>query len=201
MGSPGSLERPRLWIVAGPNGSGKSTLYEIGDIDDFGRAVWIINPDKLSARLVEAESLEGVSANMSALDRIRAWLEVSIAAYQTIGVETVLSTDKYRSLVVAAKSRGYDVRLLYVLLRDVELNIARVRLRAQRGGHDVPVDKIRSRRVRSLEQLQWFFHEAEQALVFDNSGAEPQLLASKRPDRIWIDPSAPDEIRRLSVSV
>ena len=47
--------RPKLWIVAGPNGSGKSTLYDTTLIDDFGRSVWIINPDLLTQRIIDQE--------------------------------------------------------------------------------------------------------------------------------------------------
>lgn len=52
------------------------------------------------------------------------WLRISIRTYKTIGVETVLSTDKYRKLVLMAKSHGFEIRLLYVTLRTVGLNIA-----------------------------------------------------------------------------
>ena len=47
-------ERPILWIVAGPNGSGKSTLYDQTDIEDFGKSVWIINPDAECAEVCHA---------------------------------------------------------------------------------------------------------------------------------------------------
>jgi len=97
------VEAPRFWIVAGPNGSGKSTLYDRTDIEGFGRSVWIINPDLLSSRLHEQEGLDAVAANREALNRIWAWLEASIRAHQTVGVETVLSTAKYRRLVDEAK--------------------------------------------------------------------------------------------------
>lgn len=56
-------------------------------------------------------------ANREALERIQAWLDASIAAHQTVGVETVLSTDKYWALVIRAKSLGFQIRLLYVKLQ------------------------------------------------------------------------------------
>lgn len=132
---------PSLWIVAGPNGSGKSTLYDATDIEGFGRSVWIINPDLLSSRIVHHEKLHPDEANRQALVRIQNWLYASILAHQTVGVETVLSTDKYRSLVTQAQATGFKIRLLYVMLRDVELNIQRVRQRVAEGGHDVPEEK------------------------------------------------------------
>jgi predicted ABC-type ATPase len=105
-------ERPTLWIVAGPNGSGKSSLYGNTDIEAFDRSIWIINPDLLTRRIQEIEKLSLHEANVQAITRIEAWLEVSIQAHQTVGVETVLSTDKYRRLVIAAKERQFEFRLM-----------------------------------------------------------------------------------------
>jgi predicted ABC-type ATPase len=184
-------DAPSLWIVAGPNGSGKSTLYDATDIEGFGRSVWIINPDLLSARIVHHEKLPADKANRQALVRIQNWLNASILAHQTVGVETVLSTDKYRSLVTQAQATGFKIRLLYVMLRDVELNIQRVRQRVAEGGHDVPEDKIRQRHKRSLQQMPWFLDKSDFALIYDNSGASPKLIGRKQDGLIEIDKSAP----------
>lgn len=192
---PPKPEPPRLWIVAGPNGSGKSTLYSATDIEGFGPSVWIINPDVLAARIQHGERKPLLRANGEALDRIREWLEASLRAYQTIGVETVLSTDKYRSLVRRAKARGFEIRLLYVALQSVEMNIERVRLRVASGGHKVAERKIRERYERSFKQLPWFLAHADLALLFDNSGAVPRQIGRKYRRTLEIDPSAPQPIR------
>jgi predicted ABC-type ATPase len=189
-----SVETPRFWIVAGPNGSGKSTLYHATDIEGFGRSVWIINPDLLAARLHSQEGLELSHANTEALNRIWTWLEASISAHQTVGVETVLSTDKYRRLVETAKARGFEFRLLYITLRSADLNVERVRKRVLAGGHNVPEEKIRQRRERSFQQLPWFLDRADFALIYDNT-SEPVLVGRKHHGVIEIDPSAPSEIK------
>jgi predicted ABC-type ATPase len=188
------FDRPKLWIVAGPNGSGKSSLYTNSDIEDFAGSVWIINPDVLSARILQTENLAPVDANLAAVKRIGSWLEASIDAYQTIGVETVLSTDKYRVLVSRAKAHDFEVRLIYVVLASVAINIERIRLRVAKGGHDVPPDKIVARRERSLAQLPWFLEQADRAWIFDNSGATPRLIGDKRDGEIVLDPAALSEI-------
>jgi predicted ABC-type ATPase len=187
--------RPTLWIVAGPNGSGKSSLYGNTDIEAFDQSVWIINPDLLTRRIQEIEQLPLNEANVQAVKRIEAWLEVSIQVHQTVGVETVLSTDKYRRLVIAAKERQFEFRLIFVMLETPELNVQRVRLRVSKGGHDVPEEKIRARWNRSLEQLPWFLEQADQAALFDNSGAVPRLIGRKIDGSIVIDPSAPLPLR------
>lgn len=174
--------------MAGPNGSGKSTSYDNSDIEEFNRSVWIINPDLLAARIRDTEDLPLGEANLQAVNRIERWLEASIEAHQTVGVETVLSTSKYRRLVELAKTKGFEVRLIYVILRSPDLNVERVRLRVQKGGHDVPEAKIRERYVRSLEQMPWFLAQADWAWILDNSMGRPLIIAAKRDGEITIDP-------------
>ena len=74
-------------------------FYGDTNIADAAGSFWIINPDLLTFRIrsVERKSLRG--ANLEAVKRVEAWLEASINAHQSIGVETVLSTAKYRRLV------------------------------------------------------------------------------------------------------
>lgn len=178
--------RPRLWIVAGPNGCGKSTAYSRSDIAEFDGSVWIINPDLLTARLVAEEALPTSGANLQAVVRIEKWLQASIDVHQTIGVETVLSTPKYRPMVERAKELGFEIRLIYVIVDSVETQIERVRLRVLKGGHDVPNDRIVARRARSLEQLSWFFDQADYALIYDNSSAQPRVMVELRDDIIRV---------------
>ena len=136
------------------------------------------------------EGLELQPANLEAVQRIEAWLEASIRAHQTVGVETVLSTSKYRRLVIEAKARRFEVRIIYILLDSPERNVERVRLRVEKGGHAVPEDKIRERYEKSLDQLPWFLDQAEQAWIFDNSGATPQRIGQKQGGIVTLDPTA-----------
>jgi predicted ABC-type ATPase len=195
-------QRPTLWIVAGPNGSGKSTLYEGTIIEDFGRSVWIINPDRLTQRIVDQERLDIRSANGAALDRIMDWLKASVAAHQTVGVETVLSTDKYQELVIKAKTLGFEIRLIYVILRSPELSVERVKRRASMGGHHVAESDVVRRFGKSLLQLPWFLDQADRAFFYDNSGSTPKRVAEKRADgRILLDPEAPAPLKSAILSL
>jgi predicted ABC-type ATPase len=182
-------------MIAGPNGAGKSSLYGNTDIEAFDQSVWIINPDLLTERIRQVENLGQREANLEAVTRIEAWLDASIHTHQTIGVETVLSTDKYRRHVLAAKKNQYEYRLIYVVLRSPDLSVERVRLRVKKGGHDVPEDKIRERWARSIQQLPWFLEQADEAVIFDNSGATPVQIGLKQNGKIKVDPSAPPALR------
>jgi predicted ABC-type ATPase len=174
---------PRLWIVAGPNGSGKSTIYRRSEVAEFDGSVWIINPDLLTKRLESHEGMTLADANLAAVRRVETWLDASIDVHQTIGVETVLSTPKYRRLVVKAKQRGFDVRLIYIYVDTIERQLERIQVRVAKGGHDVPAEKVAARRDRSFAELPWFFWRANQAWIMDNSGAEPKIVARKEDER------------------
>jgi predicted ABC-type ATPase len=188
-------ERPTFWVVAGPNGSGKTSLYSDVDIEAFDQSVWIINPDLLTARIQRGEHLTLSEANLQAVVRIEVSLEASINAYQTIGVETVLPTEKYRRLVLAAKQKHFEFRLIYVVLESPDLNIERVRQRVIKGGHGVDEMKIRERWKKSLQQLPWFLDQADRAAICDNSGARPRRVGWKADGAVYIHPAAPAAIR------
>jgi predicted ABC-type ATPase len=185
-----AAEPPVLLIVAGPNGSGKSTVYQNADFAWQGRSVWIINPDLLAARISQVEAMSLPEANVASVVRIEAWLEASIKTHQTIGVETVLSTGKYRRLVTAAKALGFELWLLYVMLDSPDRNVERVKLRVLKGGHEVEEGKIRDRYKRSLDQLPWFLERADRAWIFDNSGADPRYIGEKSDGVIMLDEAA-----------
>jgi predicted ABC-type ATPase len=144
---------------------------------------------------VPLERLTQQAANLVAVQRIETWLQASIDAHQSIGVETVLSTNKYRRLVEAAKQRGYEIRLIYVILQNADLNVERVRLRVQKGGHNVPAGKVRERWTRSLKQLPWFLNQADWALLFDNS-AELRVIGRKEGGVVVLDPTAPPDVQK-----
>lgn len=152
--------------------------------------MWIVNPDLLTARIRDTEGLPLLDANRSAVERIEAWLDASIDVHKTVGVETVLSTDKYRRLVAKAKARDFAVWLLYVVLDTPERNIERVKLRVRKGGHDVPEDKIRARYARSLAQFPWFLEQADDAWIYDNSRAEPKRIGEKHEGIVMLDENA-----------
>jgi predicted ABC-type ATPase len=182
-------------MVAGPNGSGKSSLYDDKNIDVFDQSVWIINPDILTERIRQIEKLDPRAANVEAVVRVEAWLEASIRAHQTVGVETVLSTDKYRRLVRLAKEKQFEFRLIFVMLEAPDLNVKRVQIRAKKGGHDVAEEKIRERWNKSLTQLPWFIEQADWAVIYDNSAATLREIGFKKDGEVYIDSTAPAALR------
>ncbi|MEA3537159.1 zeta toxin family protein [Rhizobium sp. CC-YZS058] len=198
---PSRTEQPVFLIIAGPNGSGKSSVYANADLEMEGRSVWIVNPDLLAARISRVEAKPLLEANLTAVQRIEAWLEASISVHKTIGVETVLSTAKYRRLVEAAKALGFAIWFLYVVLDSPERSIERIKFRVAKGGHPVPDEKVRQRYQRSLEQFPWFLEQADKAWIWDNSGASPKTIGEKSDGIIELDENALKVIARAVQSI
>lgn len=52
-----------------------------------------------------------------------------------------------------AKENGYFIKCFYVLTASPQINVYRVKVRKESGGHDVPKDKIISRYGRALNLI------------------------------------------------
>lgn len=91
--------------------------------------------------------------------------------------ETVFSHPSKLDIMRQAKEKGYKVYLYFVSTESPEINIYRVQLRKEKGGHDVPVEKIRNRYTRSLDLVYKASQLAYQSFFFDNSKSQPILFA------------------------
>ncbi|QDU76246.1 Zeta toxin [Bremerella volcania] len=155
LGSP-----PHLVAIAGPNGAGKSTFYQ-SQLSHSGLR-WV-NADVIAAQL----NLDPYAA-ASVADRIRRLL---VRQRESFVFETVFSDpigDKVQFLFDTAAD-GYDVTLCYIGLSSAEQSIERVSMRVSQGGHDVPIDKLKSRYLRTLENLGRAIQRLPRVLVFDQS--------------------------------
>ncbi len=100
---------------------------------------------------------------------------------QSFSFESVFSHHSKLEELKLAKKRGFRIYLYYVATEAPELAIGRVTERVARGGHAVPIQKIRTRHAASLLNLLPALRIAYRAYVFDNSGSESRLLAEKTP--------------------
>lgn len=83
--------------------------------------------------------------------------------------ETVFSHESNLDIMREAREAGYKVYLYFVSTESPEINEFRVKLRVAQGGHDVPVEKIRTRYFRSLKLLPKAIQLSYQVFCFDNS--------------------------------
>jgi predicted ABC-type ATPase len=95
---------------------------------------------------------------------------------ESFAVETTLSGKNYLQMMVEARSRGFEISLIYIGTETVEINLARIRNRVLAGGHDVPEGDVRRRYWRSLENLPIAIERADHAILFDNSSEDGYRL-------------------------
>ena len=163
----------RLDLVVGSNGAGKSTFIELtlapllpGSVyvnaDEIAQRRW---PDDPAGHAYEA-------ARVAAATRAKL-----IAIGESFIAETVFSHPSKLELLDAAHTAGYTV-ILHAVLIPEQLAVLRVQRRAQAGGHDVPVAKIRERYQRLWNLVATAAGRADEAMFYDNSGIRgPRTVA------------------------
>jgi predicted ABC-type ATPase len=178
---------PWFWIVAGPNGAGKTTLVEKGLLQAIvGHGLMALNADVRTRELLAADPLLP-DANLRAAMEIDAQLAACIEQRVDVLVETVLSSDKYLDDVDRALALGYQVGMIYVGLASSADSVRRVALRHERGGHDVPRDRVVARWSRSIAMLGRMAGKVDRLFVFDNTRPEgSRLIALKISGQITL---------------
>src|SRR5689334_5846256 len=119
------MSNPTFWIVAGPNGAGKTTLAQSGPISELVKDVEFLNPDDVSLEMLHNQGYARwsevpentlrdtfVRAAETVFERIQTVLGQGLS----VGVETVLSTDKYQPVIESVLNRQGTVGLIYVAL-------------------------------------------------------------------------------------
>jgi predicted ABC-type ATPase len=117
---------------------------------------------------------------------------------RSLAYETTLRTDITFRQANEARANGFLTVLLFVALDDVELNISRVAVRTDRGGHSAPPDEIRRIHNASMKNLSRAIQEFDQVQVFDNSRHDsgPDLVLEAIDGRIrYVADSAPAWLR------
>lgn len=156
--------KPTMILLAGPNGAGKSTLYETRVAPAF--AGTFINADIIQRyELRDAAPAASYEAARIAAVRRAEYL----AGRRDFVTETVFSHPSKLDLIDEARARGFTIIVMHVGVDSSELSVRRVGARADEGGHDVPVDKIRARYERGGPLIRAAVLRADRGMVFDNS--------------------------------
>ncbi|OAI55092.1 hypothetical protein AYO44_02835 [Planctomycetaceae bacterium SCGC AG-212-F19] len=178
------MAAPELWIVAGPNGAGKTTCVQKDPIAGLLPNVVFLNPDDRTLLKLRSTGYQGFADAPVAVqtrlfiesaDEVYRELETMLTQGRAVGVETVLSSNKYVPLVDDVRARGGFVGLIYITLASPAIARERVAARVRRGGHGVPNEKIALRWQRSLDTLPWFAARASAFWVIDNSDSDPNM--------------------------
>jgi predicted ABC-type ATPase len=176
--------QPHVVVLAGPNGAGKSTAAPTLLRGQLG-VTEFVNADTI------ARGLSAFSPDRAAMEAGRimlARLRHLVSRWRNFAFETTLASRSFAPRIVEWKRVGYAFHLIFLWLPSVELAAARVRERVSLGGHDVPVETIRRRYQRGLTNFFALYQPlATTWRFYDNSGAQPRLLArGGQAKRSWI---------------
>ena len=170
------MKEKNLYIIAGCNGAGKTTasftiLPEILECKEF------VNADEIAKGLSPFQPEKvAFEAGRIMLNRINELLKEN----ENFAFETTLATKSYKSKVIEAQKKGYNVTLLFFWLQNVDLAIERVKTRVKEGGHNIEKDVIKRRYKNGIRNLfDIYLPIVNEAMIFDNSAGKPDLIAEK----------------------
>jgi predicted ABC-type ATPase len=188
---PDQDQPPCIYVLAGTNGAGKSSIAGAMFLAQGSR---YFNPDEAAVRIRRVRPhLSEAEANSQAWNQGTRLLQRAIAERLDFAFETTLGGNTIPALLNSALSAGLEVRVWYAGLSSVELHIARVQARVEKGGHPIPEQKIRERFDRSRLNLIRLLPRLTELLVYDNSSEanpdaggrpEPKLLLHMASGRI-----------------
>ena len=181
---------PTLTVIAGPNGSGKSTLTGSVKFEGRGR---LLDPDAIARRLNPLNpSAAAIAAGREVLNRTADYIDRGVS----FAVETTLSGRGRLDLIRNAKSRGYEIHLIFIGLNSPERCVTRIRNRAARGGHFIPDADVRRRYARSVANAAQALRSADIAKFYDNSGDGARLvLVANAGIVVWQAEPVPEWLR------
>ena len=149
------------------------SLLNSADADEISRAF----AQQVQRRPVR----EAVAAQLASAER-----EERLEQNRSFASETVFSHPSKLDFLREAEARGFDTRLVFVATENPQLNVQRVALRVEQGGHDVPTDKVIARYSRALDNLDAAISIAGTVEVYDNSvpGRQHERVATFERGRL-----------------
>lgn len=99
-----------------------------------------------------------------------------LAQGKKMSFETVMSHSSKIEFFKQAKENGYKVYLYFICTESAHINVERVGLRVEKGGHPVDPKKIVSRYKNSLALLKDTIPYCYRTFIFDNSEDQAYLI-------------------------
>ncbi len=100
-----------------------------------------------------------------------------IQTNRSFSFETVMSHSSKVDILDFSMQNDFRNYLYFICTESPLINKERVRLRVEKGGHPVPLEKVEERYFRSLDLLALAVKRTYKSFIFDNSGSEQKLIA------------------------
>ena len=169
-----------LWLIAGPNGVGKTT-YARRYLRSVAGTTAFVNLDEIARGLSPLEPTPDGPTGAAAARIALARIADNIAAGRSFAVETTLAGRTHLRSLARARAAGMGTRLVFCMLPDVSLCLARIAARVAAGGHAVPEADARRRFRRAPDNFAEYARGVDQWVLLDTQLAEPRLVASGPP--------------------
>jgi predicted ABC-type ATPase len=188
--------QPVLIFLAGSNGSGKTTFFE-----EYlqGLDLPYVNADRIARVVRDADpNASSDDVERRAFEDAESLRTAFVEAGLSFCTETVFSDPVGAKLkfLEEARTRGFAVLVVFIGLDNPVLTVARVKQRAEHGGHDIPDEKLYARFPRTLANLRAAIPIVDEVFLLDNSSYDVpyrvvaiyergQLVSQHRPLPPW----------------
>ena len=177
------IHRKQVHILAGPNGSGKTSLARVVLLPSFLKENEFVNADEIAKNLSPEDPRQSqIDAGRLMLNR----LDFLINEEKSFAFETTLSAKTYLNFIRKAKSLGYQINLIFLVLESEDLAVNRVETRVRKGGHNIETQVVQRRFKRGLVNLKDYLVIADTATIYEASGLELVEIAKKNEDQLVI---------------
>lgn len=169
-------------VFLGTNGSGKTTL-----INKLSSSLNIpyVNLDRIAKQ--KFSNVEGYNEKMRCAAELAMTVnDEMLMEQQSFITELALSNPRDMEFLRKVKSSGAKLVLVFVLTRDVEINILRVAKRVAKGGHCVPEYKIRERYPKCFLDMADAVEISDVCFVYDNSCTYKILLVKRESKKLEV---------------
>lgn len=170
-------DKPKAFIFAGANASGKSTFITHLLNNNILNGEYI-NPDNI---LFE-KKLDYTKENYLDIGFPEAECrrDEAVKYKKDFIMETVFSTDGKVNFVEELLEKGYHVTVFFTGTSTHYTNVIYLTSRVERGGHDVPIAKLITRREKGFKNIAKFISRNICLIFVDNSIAEepPTIVSS-----------------------
>lgn len=168
------MKRPQLYVFAGPNGAGKSTL-SAGMVPP---GTPIFDGDKEFALLkAQFPGLDSGNLYEAVNGHIyEDWKSRVIQSESDCAFETNFRSEQVMQTVDQFKNHGYETRLVFFGLDNIETSIDRVNIRVAKGGHAVSPENIIANYNKGLENLSKHFQAFDSVHFYQNYEGKGQTI-------------------------
>ena len=168
-----TTKSPRCIVIAGPNGAGKTTFAK-EFLPKEASVVHFVNADLIASGL---SPLDPDLAKRTAGRLVLQELDRLAHGRKDFAFESTLSGLTYVQRFKNLKSAGYRIEIIFLWLPSPQVALRRIAIRVRQGGHDIPRHEVLRRFDRGWKNFHVVYRSlADTWMVYDNSGAVPQLL-------------------------